>query len=582
MLLFSHSIRVSYILLSFLILFVTPLGFSFVYLKPHYLQALGFPLATKSYLRPTLSSLSTMGLLPYFPAYSGPYSVGSIDIEVASADLVPHNQASSRIPETVACRVFYPAEQPEKKSHARPVYWIQDPQKDIVSAYGRFLGVSPRLATAFSYFSQLIYYVKIPVLRNAKLLHPPQASQRWPVMVFSHGLGGMRNSYSHICGSLASYGMVVYAMDHRDGSSPIQHIRATETTQSRVVDYKSYSHQPSPDVYDGRDEQLKIRLSELSMIHEVILRTERGEEVRNLDPNHAKRKIFHTSDNSNFDKSLLSMFAGKIDVHTPGKISWAGHSFGAATTVQFVKSVYYHPKTPSSILVLPPSDALKLQITQNTPVVLLDPWGLPLQSPATAALNRQPMPMFANPPSSTSTASPVLAILSSAFYNWSGNLNQIKAALRNPNIEKSSRQAHIFYPMESAHLSQSDFGILFPNITKYVAKAAEPERTMRLNVRAILETLRQNGVTVADTTPEDMELTGEREEKEATGRGDWKILSTEEGAVRGWVSVPADEVRHNRRERNSAEMSKVKYEKNFSGQEVNGDSLGDDELNGAR
>jgi len=524
-----------------------------------------------------------MGVLPYFPAYSGPYAVGSIDVEVASKDIRPSSQLSNSIPETVACRVFYPAEQPTKKPHPRPVYWIQDPQKEIVSAYGRFLGASPRLATVFSYFSQLIYYVKIPVTRNAKLLQPPQTSQRWPVMVFSHGLGGMRNSYSHICGSLASYGMVVYAMDHRDGSSPIQHIRATETTPARVVDYKSYSHQPSPDVYNGRDDQLKVRLSELSMIHEVIMRSERGEEIKNLDPNHAQRKLFHTADSSNFDKSLLSMFTGKIDVHTPGKISWAGHSFGAATSVQFVKSVFYHPKTPSSILLLPPSDTLKSQITPNTPVVLLDPWGLPLNSPATAALNRLPMPMFSTTSSSSVKSAPVLAILSSAFYNWSGNLNQIKAALHNPSPEKSSRKAHIFYPLGSAHLSQSDFGILFPNLTKYVAKAAEPERTMRLNVRAILETLRQNGVVVADTTPEDMELTGEREEKEATSRGDWKILSTDEGAVRGWISVTTDEVGINRRESNSAEMSKVKHEKNFSGKEVvNGDSLGDDELAGAR
>lgn len=523
-----------------------------------------------------------MGLLPYLPAYSGPYSVGTIDLEIASADLIPSGQSSAQIPETVACRIFYPAEQPPKKSHSRPVYWIQSPQKEIVSAYGRFLGASPTLASVFSYFSQLIYYVRIPAIRNAKLLQPPQSSHKWPVMVFSHGLGGMRNSYSHICGSLASYGMVVYAMDHRDGSSPIQHIRATENTPARVVDYKSYSHQPSPDVYAGRDDQLKVRLSELSMIHEVIMRTERGEEIRNLDPNHAQHKLHHTSDSTNFDKSLLSMFAGKIDVHTPGKISWAGHSFGAATTVQFVKSVFYHPKTPSKILLLPPSEALKSQITQTTPVVLLDPWGLPLNSPSNAALNRKPMPMFSTA-SSSSSASPVLAILSSAFFNWTGNLNQIKAALHNPNMEKSSQHAHIFYPVDSAHLSQSDFGILFPNVTKYLAKAAEPVRTMQLNIRAILETLRQNGVTVADTTPEDMELTGERAEKEATGRGDWKILSTQEGSVRGWVSVTTDQVGTQRRESGSAEMSKVKYEKNFSGKEMTtADSLGDDELTAAR
>lgn len=38
-------------------------------------------------------------------------------------------------------------------------------------------------------------------------------------MVFSHGLGGSRNSYCHLLGSLASHGVVVVAAEHRDGSA---------------------------------------------------------------------------------------------------------------------------------------------------------------------------------------------------------------------------------------------------------------------------------------------------------------------------------------------------------------------------
>ena len=43
--------------------------------------------------------------------------------------------------------------------------------------------------------------------------------EKFPVMVFSHGLGGMRTTYSYICADIASHGWCVAAIEHRDGSA---------------------------------------------------------------------------------------------------------------------------------------------------------------------------------------------------------------------------------------------------------------------------------------------------------------------------------------------------------------------------
>lgn len=156
-----------------------------------------------------------------------------------------------------------------------------------------------------------------------------------------------------------------------------------------------------------------------------------------------------------------------------------------------------------------------------------------------------------------------MTILSEAFFKWRGNLTQTKRVLcSDPSTEHPASLAkpgpHIFYPVSSAHLSQSDFGILFPRVTKMVFKADDPERTLRLNTRAILQVLRLNGIEVADTSRIDMEEEEHAVEKRPNGvqnghvkgvvakndgspaKQDWKILATD-GSVHGWISLSVDD-----------------------------------------
>jgi platelet-activating factor acetylhydrolase len=381
---------------------------------------------------------------------------------------------------------------------------------------------------------QLLYYISMPVHQNADVLEPPAKSNRWPVMMFSHGLGGTRNAYSHICGSLASHGIVVVAPDHRDGSSPLSlHHTPNEKEKIKHVGYRQIAHKPSTEVYEARDEQLRIRLSELGLIHDALLKIDEGRKLQNVAQDQPKKG----------DRDMLSMFSNLLSIHEPGAISFAGHSFGACTMIQFVKSVYYRSEhnIPAYKPLYKPfaESSIVRQITPDNPVILLDLWTLPIQSPDTAWLRSQPMPSYESPNGGKN----LLAILSEGFYKWTSNFNEVKRILAKPTHSKSSHPnqpgPHIFYPISSAHLSQSDFGVLFPWVTTKVFGAKEPDRVLRLNTRAILQVMRESGIRVANTSAQDLEVT-EADSKDKSLAQDALILSSTKDSVRDWVNLSAD------------------------------------------
>ena len=341
-------------------------------------------------------------------------------------------------------------------------------------------------------------------------------------MVFSHGLGGTKNAYSHLTGSLASHGMVVIAPDHRDGSAPLSFIRNGDGS-SKEVDYVHLPHRPPPEILasveDGRNHQLSIRCWELGLIHDALIKIDCGEKITNLATNSLQD---------------LSGLKSNLDVHAPGTISWSGHSFGASTMVQFVKSVFYPAPQPipsgyKPLYTPSTSSAISQQITPSSPVTLLDLWAVPLFISSTSWLWDHPLPAH-----QSADGSPPLAILSEAFFRWNSNLQDTKRTISPSEGEKSQVTPHLFYAIDSAHLSQSDFGPLFPWATRRMFKAAEPIRTLHLNVRAILENLRGCGIKVGDTSAADMELDDDADITE-----DHKILATD-GSVKGWIAISLD------------------------------------------
>ncbi|KAG6006476.1 hypothetical protein E4U21_007020 [Claviceps maximensis] len=461
------------------------------------------------------SYLSRLSPIPAFPRYTGPHKVGTVDVEIPVSELNSPSPAPEQAADisTVQFRVFYPA---AVDSDEKPITWLPNPQRHHVSAYTKFMGLGSTLADIISFLPRHLHYTTIPVHKNAKAASADgdTDTRLWPTMIFSHGLGGGRNSYSYIAGSLASHGVVVFCPEHRDGSAVVSFVRQANQPPSRffsphthrMVPFDRISHQVSPEVYEARENQLRVRMWELGLIHDAILAIDQGRSLTNM----------------NLTTPTLAHLAGRLDVREPGRIIFGGHSFGATTIHQFLKCNYYAdvPEVAAmrSPLYTPARDSsIRRQITEKNVTMLLDMWCLPIIAPNSAPLFKLPLPVYADVPTAPGGTA-LLAVESEAFYKWAEHLH-VKAKLLSPDPacktvtpqlygRRSSGiqlpEPNFFYVVNSAHLSQSDFGILFPWLTKKIFDADQPERALRLNLRAQLQLLRANGIAVARTCADDL------------------------------------------------------------------------------
>lgn len=86
-----------------------------------------------------------------FPAYTGPYPVGTIDVELPVADLPQSFATPNPDPSitTISFRVYYPCVEPAEGTKQQPAYWIPHPQDGHVQHFAKFLGAGEALSRAF-------------------------------------------------------------------------------------------------------------------------------------------------------------------------------------------------------------------------------------------------------------------------------------------------------------------------------------------------------------------------------------------------------------------------------------------------
>lgn len=288
--------------------------------------------------------------LPRPSAGGAPYAVGALDIEVP----LPAPQRVSNFTfrdggapafdvETVLFTLYYPT----SPTSPTPIttdkdaqYWVPKPIAATARGYARIAGLDNLLVRNAIRFGLwlLVGSIRIPARIGAPLLAGgrrrgdddddggERQKQRLPVVVFSHGMASSRTDYTAYLSSLAAHGVVVAALEHRDGSCPATLIHRGADHHHQAPPEWRYAFGARDVVLPGRralpaaaevkEARLAFREAELDAAVQVLRDLGAGSLANN---------------NPRLDKAS---FAGRLDAD---RVTLAGHSLGGTGVLRALR-----------------------------------------------------------------------------------------------------------------------------------------------------------------------------------------------------------------------------------------------------
>ena len=263
--------------------------------------------------------------VPHLPDPGGPYAIGTTTYhleDINRPEIFGESPGGNR---ELMLQIWYPA---DPGTAEEPAPWFD--QLDIAASV-----ISERLGLP-SFFLGHLNLVKTHALINA---FPHSDAAPYPLLLFSHGLSGLRMQNTALFEELASNGYIVASVDHTYDSV------ITILPEGRVILHHGQTVMPEgvPTVQSGR-RLLDVRVQDLTSV-----------------------LAFLEDQNRKNDSLLL----GRMDMQ---KIGVMGHSTGGGTAIEFCA-----------------------QSTQCQAVLALDSWVEPVSDAAISSALPQPS-MFLNTP----------------------------------------------------------------------------------------------------------------------------------------------------------------------------------------
>lgn len=303
---------------------------------------------------------------PSFAPLSGEYQVGAIQ---------------TRLPDSISCQIHYPADASARKGKQPFVPYFRPRAMEGMADYS---GTTPAMMKVLS-------LKRHPCLMNAEPLMP---QTKFPLVLFSHGLGGSLEMYTQLCQQIASHGYVVVAMEHQEGSGAYAETPLGQPILYARPDDTPYSRQK---VLNFRRPFLEQRVEETTQVLDSLL------------------------NQNNQNRPEVQKIMKAVDLSKG--ISFLGHSFGGATLVLAAQKYLREAATNTQMKPFVPKS-----------LSLLDVWAFPIED---QTLDQ-------------GVKLPILSVLSEGWVLTNSEVKQVDQLL------EACPDASSFFIPRSSHASFSD------------------------------------------------------------------------------------------------------------------------------
>ncbi|KAI9295347.1 hypothetical protein K502DRAFT_349086 [Neoconidiobolus thromboides FSU 785] len=353
-------------------------------------------------------------LVNNLPAYSGPY----------------------KQEDSVLLKIYYPSE--SNKLYNQLTKWASYPENRYLKGVLDYIKVPSIISKPLIYFLAGQPKTGSYISDGSDLL---KDIDEFPVALFSHGLAGTRTFYSGICGELASHGIIVAAIEHRDGSAAYSY--RGENSKGLKYKFPEWEEKSKEDLL-FRQNQLLMRKQETKNGLKVLEMLNQGElkrEALYLPDKKDKefqylKKLNENKEEKEFWFNGLSKFKNRLNLKENYLL---GHSFGGATVLELLNEK---------------DNPYKIGIT-------FDPWMYPVTS--------------------DNITRPTLGIITNAFYIWKINFDSTLKLFRTNNNNQ------MYIQLNTKHIHQSDAPSLLENfVSKFKKLKISPKQALRDDANAAL------------------------------------------------------------------------------------------------